>query len=119
MGLYVTWTDAGSGLIHVAPCVVCVMGQPLLVLLAETSRPPGPTQFSDFPRRGALDAGLPPHAPKNAHPGNRSHDLAVVRPKLSLVTGHTGPATRLKSLDLSPQLGEDLSWWKVMWHPCP
>ena len=55
---------------HVAPCVVCVLGLSQLVVLAVARRT---TQFSDFPRKDALDARLPPPAPKHAQSGNRSH----------------------------------------------
>ena len=37
----------------IAPCVVCVMGQSWLVVLAAARRPPQPTQFGNFPIKDA------------------------------------------------------------------
>ena len=67
---------------HVAPCVVCVLGHPRLVVLAAARRPLRPTQFGHFPRKDALDA---PPTSKHAQSGNRSHNLSVARPTLSPV----------------------------------
>ena len=38
--------------------------------------------FSDFLRKDALDARLPPPASRHAHSGNRTHDLSGASPTL-------------------------------------
>ena len=50
-----------------------VLGLSQLVVLAAARLPPWPTQFSNFPRKDALDARLPPPAYRHA----RSGDLYV------------------------------------------
>ena len=80
---------------HGARCVVFVMGQSQLVVLAAVRRPPRPTQLGDSPRKDALDARLPPAASRHARSGNRSHDLTVARPMLSPVELAGDPCVRM------------------------
>ena len=44
-----------------------------------------PTHSATFSEKGALDARLPPPAPRHAHSGNRTHDLSGASPTLSPV----------------------------------
>ena len=51
---------------HVAPCVVCVLGLPQLVVLAAARRPPRPTHLAISPERMPLTHGCrrpPPNMP--------------------------------------------------------
>ena len=66
---------------HVAPCVVCALGLPQLVVLAAARRPPRPTHLAISPERMPLT----PPASRHARSGDRNHDLLVARPTLSPV----------------------------------
>ena len=69
----------------VAPCVVCVLGLPQLVVLAAARQLLQSPQLGDFPRKDAGAARLPPPASRHAQPGNRSYHLSVARCTLSPV----------------------------------
>ena len=69
---------------HVAPCVVCVLGLPQLVVLAAARRPPRPTHLAISPERMPLTHGCRRPPPDMPAPGIdpttfRSRDLRLAR----------------------------------------